>query len=201
MTALRDMRAAAPLLAFASLLLLPGAAMRAGVLSFDYRFEALLTVSLFILAFSAYAGFTRAELGLASPFVRRHWLGGVALTAALAAAIAIEANFVVANRAAPNLIVFAPFYVLVSSPLQEIVCRAIPKLIADKLQMSGANYVLFSAAVFSLMHVAYGDSLLLLNTFFAGLAWGAAYLITRNVWPLAFSHAAIGLYAFSLGVA
>ena len=67
--------------------------------------------------------------------------------------------------------------------------------------MSGPHYVLFSSVVFSLMHNGYGDPVLLVNTFFAGLAWATAYLITRNIWPLIFSHAAVGTLAFALGVA
>jgi membrane protease YdiL (CAAX protease family) len=91
--------------------------------------------------------------------------------------------------------------VLVSSPCQEVVCRSIPKLLADRLQMSGRNYVLFSSAVFSLMHAAYGDPVLLANTFLAGIAWSTAYLFTRNVWPLTASHAAVGSFAFWIGLA
>jgi membrane protease YdiL (CAAX protease family) len=200
MTALRDMRSAAPM-GFALLLLLPSAAIGGGVLSFDYRFEALLLVFLTVIGLCAIAGFTAAELGLTTPVHRRHWAGAALITAVLLAFVVLEADVLDAHRPAPNWMLFAPFYVLVSCPLQEVVCRAIPKLIADRLDMSGVNYVLFSSGVFSLMHAAYGDTLLLANTFFAGLAWSAAYLVTRNIWPLALSHAAVGLYAFSLGVA
>lgn len=200
MTFVRDMRRVAPL-GFASLLLLPSAAMSFGLLSFDYRFEALLLISLLLIGMCVAEGVTKAELGLSAPLVRRHWLGASSLTACLIALVAIEADILAMRRPTPEWAVFVPFYVLISSPLQEVVCRAIPKLIADRLQMSNAKYVLFSASVFSLMHAAYGDSLLLANTFFAGLVWGVAYLVTRNIWPLAFSHAAVGLYAFALGVA
>jgi len=70
-----------------------------------------------------------------------------------------------------------------------------------RLRMSGPNYVLFSSAIFSLMHFAYGDGVLLMNSFFAGLVWATAYLFTRNIWPLVASHAAVGTFAFWLGVA
>ena len=90
---------------------------------------------------------------------------------------------------------------LVSSPCQELVCRAIPKLMTDRLQISGLAYVLYSSTMFSLIHVAYGDPMLLINTFLLGLVWGTAYLKMRNIWPLILSHAAIGTLAFSLGLA
>ena len=115
--------------------------------------------------------------------------------------VLLESRYVAAQPHPAEWIGFAPFYVLLSSPCQEVVCRSIPKLITDRLQMSGRNYVLYSSVVFSLMHNAYGDPVLLANTFFAGLAWATAYLFTRNIWPLIFSHAAIGTLAFSLGVA
>ncbi len=58
------MRPIAAAFAFSLLLLLPGLALRSGLLSFDLRFEALLTVSLVCIGGSVVAGFTRAELGL-----------------------------------------------------------------------------------------------------------------------------------------
>lgn len=202
MTNLRRIRLVAPLWGFAALLLLPGAAMRGGLMSFDYRFEALLAVSALTIGVCALAGFTRAELGLSSPWIARHWLNAGAITLLLAAGVAFEADLIVgAAREEPKWIAFAPFYVLVSSPCQEVVCRSIPKLITDRMEMSGRNYVLFSATVFSLMHSGYGEPVLLANTFFAGLAWGAAYLFTRNIWPIVASHAVVGMLAFSLGVA
>jgi membrane protease YdiL (CAAX protease family) len=200
MTNLRHFRATAPLLGFSFLLLAPGVAIRCGLLSFDFRFEALLIVSSFCIAACVLGGYSFSELGLSKPSPR-HWLGGAALTALLAIFVVIEAEFLVRPHQPSNWIGFAPFYVLVSSPCQEVVCRSIPKLITDRLQLSGRNYILFSSAIFSLMHNAYGDPVLLLNTFFAGVAWASAYLLTRNVWPLIASHAAVGTLAFSLGVA
>jgi membrane protease YdiL (CAAX protease family) len=201
MTVLRRPRDIAPLFGFALLLLLPGAAIRGGLLPFEFRFEALFGVSFLCIALCAVAGFSLAELGLARPLALRHWAGCGALTLALAASVFLESRYLALAHKPPDWISFAPFYVLVSSPCQEVVCRSIPKLIADKMQMSGGHYVLYSSVVFSLMHNAYGDPMLLANTFFAGLAWATAYLITRNIWPLICSHAAVGTLAFFLGVA
>ncbi len=198
MTRLHDIL---PLLGFALLLLTPGVAIRSGLIPFDLRFEALLIVSLLCIGLCVYAGYSAAELGLRAPWVARHWLGCGLVTIAIGAAIYLEAQLFPTGREQPDWLKFAPFYVLVSSPCQELVCRSIPKLITDKLRMSGGKYMVFSAATFSLMHVAYGDGLLLANTFFVGLVWAAAYQVTRNVWPVAASHAAVGTFAFWLGVA
>lgn len=196
-----NLRSLAPLLAFLLLLLAPSLAIRSGALSFNFRFEALLVVSMLCVAACVLGGFSLAELGLGAPRVARHWLICGALTALLLAGVVIEAQFLSLSNPPPNWIAFAPFYALVSSPCQEIVCRSVPKLITDRLQMSERQYVLFSSAVFSLMHCAYSDPILLANTFLAGLAWSMAYLFTRNVWPLAASHAAVGSFAFWIGVA
>lgn len=201
MTNSHRLRDIAPLVGFALLLLTPGVAIRCGLIPFDLRFEALLIVSALCIGLVVAAGYDSVELGLRAPWVARHWAVCGLLTLGVGAAIYLEAQFFPAGREQPDWVKFAPFYVLVSSPLQELVCRAIPKLITDKLELSGTKYILFSAATFSVMHLAYGDAMLLGNTFFVGLAWAAAYQATRNVWPVAASHAAVGTFAFWLGVA
>jgi uncharacterized protein len=200
MTLARDIQPRHAALAFSLLLLLPGFMVRSGLMSFDHRFVALLAVSALCIGAVAWLGFTRAELGLGAPAAARHWAGGVALTLVLVTLVGLE-TFFVASHPQPEWLAFAPFYVLVSSPCQEIVCRSIPLLLAQRLRMTGRGYVLFSAGIFSLMHWAYGDPLLLANTFFAGIVWAGAYLITRNIWPIVASHAAVGTFAFWVGVA
>jgi uncharacterized protein len=201
MTILRQIRHRGALLGFALVLVAPGAAMRCGLLSFDWRFAAMLVVSCFCIALCLFAGYSFAELGCGVPRVGRHWLFCGAVTALLAAPMALEAHYLAPSHPQPDWVVFAPFYALVSSPCQEVVCRAIPKLLTDRLRLSGGNYILFSSTVFALAHSGYGDPLLLMNTFFAGLAWATAYLLTRNIWPVAASHAAVGTFAFWLGAA
>jgi hypothetical protein len=201
MTILRHWRSIAPLSGFALLLTLPGVAIQGGWLAFDYRIHALLLVSALCIALCLWAGFSFTELGLGRPSVRQHWFACVAFTAAIAAIMVLQTHLFSFDHQPPAWLSFAPFYVLVSSPCQEIVCRSIPKLMTDRLQTSGWAYVLYSAAVFSMIHIAYGDAALLLNTFLLGIVWGIAYLRMRNIWPLILSHAAIGTLAFSLGLA
>ena len=201
MTILRHPRSVAPLVVYALLLLAPGAAIRQGLLPFEFRFEALILVSVACFILCSMAGCSRADLGLGAPPPLRRWLGCGVATAGLAAAIFLEARIVGASSAPPEWARFAPFYLLVSAPCQEILCRAVPKLMAERLSMSTLGYVLFSSAIFSLMHSGYGEPLLLVNAFVAGLAWATAYVFTRNVWPLVASHGAVGLFAFWLGAA
>ncbi|ABD87914.1 CPBP family intramembrane glutamic endopeptidase [Rhodopseudomonas palustris] len=201
MTFLRQWRALAPLAGFAALISIPGLAIHWGALSFEYRLHALLAVSALCIALCFYSGFSFAELGLSRPILMSHWIGCGAVTIGLAAIMVIEAQIFSFTRQPPNWLSFAPFYILVSSPCQEVVCRAIPKLMTDKLQTSNWTYVLYSSAMFSLIHLAYGDAMLLLNTFLVGVIWGFAYLKMRNIWPLILSHAAVGTLAFSLGIA
>ena len=201
MTLSRRFRTFAPLLGFSLLLLFPGAAVSAGLLPFDMRFAAIIIVAALCVACSLFSGYSPSELGLGVPWARRQWLVCLALTAALALPVVLEVRFLglAPERSLP--LGFLAFYVLVSSPCQEIVCRSTAKLVADRVPLSGRSYVVFSATVFSLMHCVYGDPVLLANTFVAGLAWGAGYLLIGNVWPLAASHAAIGALAITLGAA
>jgi membrane protease YdiL (CAAX protease family) len=201
MTGLRRHAPIGLLAGFTLLLISPGVLIRAGMLSFDLRFHALLAIAGLCLLACALAGFSLSELGLERPSLSRHGIACGAFTALLAGCVYFEASAFAFAHQHPHWVKFAPFYIAVSSPLQEVVCRAIPKLITDRLRMSGRNYILYSAAVFSLMHYGYGDPVLLANTFFAGLVWASAYLLTRNIWPSIISHATVGTLAFALGVA
>jgi membrane protease YdiL (CAAX protease family) len=194
-------RLIAPLPGFAALLLLPGLAIHYGLLSFDYRIHALLLVSVLCIALCLWSGFSFTELGLGRPSELRPWLLCGVITAGIAAIMLAQTHFMTFEQKPPVWLSFAPFYVLVSSPCQEVVCRSIPKLLTDRLQAKPWTYVIYSSAVFSLIHLAYGDSVLMLNTFLVGIVWGFAYLRMRNIWPVILSHAAIGTLAFSLGLA
>lgn len=183
------------------MLLLPGLAIHWGLLPFEYRIHALLLVSMLCIALCRLAGFSFTELGLSKPSVASHWLLCAVITAGIAAIMVAQTHLFTFDHKPPVWLSFAPFYVLVSSPCQEVVCRSIPKLMTDRLQVSPWTYVIYSSAVFSLIHIAYGDSILLINTFLVGIVWGFAYLRMRNIWPVILSHAAIGVLAFSLGLA
>ena len=200
-TWLGQWRAIAPLPGFAALLLTPGLAIHCGVLPFAYRIHALLAVSGLCIALCLWAGVSLNELGLGKPSFRAHGIGCATLTLGLAAIVVLESHLFGFTHERPVWLSFTPFYVLVSSPCQEVVCRSIPKLMTDRLRSSGWTYVLYSSAMFSLIHIAYGDAALLLNTFMVGIVWGIAYLRMLNLWPLIVSHAVIGTLAFSLGIA
>ncbi len=201
MTVLRRPPPLAALSLYTLLLLAPAAAMSAGLLPFAWRFHALVVVSSFCIAQCVVAGYSLADLGLAEHGDRRQWLVAFGLSLLLMTLVFLETKHFALARPAPDWRLFAPFYVFVSSPCQEIVCRAFPRVIAHQLRASGLFYVLFSSAAFSLMHAAYGDPFLIINTFFAGLAWSTAYLLTGNLWPIIASHAAVGAFAFWIGAA
>jgi hypothetical protein len=139
------LRSLAPLIGFVLLLLAPSLAIAGGALSFQIRFEALLVVSVLCIAACVLGGYSFAELGLGAPRGGRAWLICGALTCLLLAGIVIEAQFLTHSNPEPNWIAFAPFYLLVSSPCQEIVCRSIPKLISDRPHMRGHNNLQYSS--------------------------------------------------------
>lgn len=201
MTVLRRPGPHLALFGYTLLLLAPSFAIGLGLLPLDLRFHLLLAVSAFCIVPALVAGCSFADLGLASRGDRHQWALGLITTGVLASIIVAEAGLHPSSHPAPDWLRFVPFYALVSSPLQEIVCRAIPKLIAARLGASATSYVLFSSLVFSLMHFAYGDTILLINSFFGGVAWSAVYLLTGNIWPVVVSHTTVGLFAFWLGLA
>jgi membrane protease YdiL (CAAX protease family) len=190
-----------PLAGLTALLAGPGLAIQFGVLPFEYRMLALLLVSAICVGLCLWAGFSLAELGFGRPHRWQHWLGAFAITTAISAVMLLQARLFSFEAKPPAWLSFAPFYVLVSSPCQEVVCRSIPKLITDRLSRGGWAYVLYSAALFSLIHLCYGDPALLLNTFLLGVVWGFVYWRTLNIWPLIASHAAVGSLAFAIGLA
>ncbi|WP_295854731.1 CPBP family intramembrane glutamic endopeptidase [Tardiphaga sp.] len=201
MTFSRQWRSLVPLAAFTVLLLTPGLAIHFGLMPFAYRTYALVAVSGLCIVLCVLSGLSLADLGLGRPSFREHWLGCAVLTLGLAAIMVLQTRLFTFDAEPPVWLSFAPFYVLVSSPCQEVICRSIPKLMTDRLQARGWVYVLYSSAVFSLIHIAYGDTALMLNTFAVGIVWGIAYLRMLNIWPMILSHAAIGTLAFSLGLA
>jgi membrane protease YdiL (CAAX protease family) len=201
MTFSRQWRSLVPLAAFTVLLLTPGLAIHFGLMPFAYRTYALVAVSGLCIVLCVLSGLSLADLGLGRPSFREHWLGCAVLTLGLAAIMVLQTRLFTFDAEPPVWLSFAPFYVLVSSPCQEVICRSIPKLMTDRLQARGWVYVLYSSAVFSLIHIAYGDTALMLNTFAVGIVWGIAYLRMLNIWPMILSHATIGTLAFSLGLA
>ena len=201
MTFSRQWRSLVPLAAFTVLLLTPGLAIHFGLMPFAYRTYALVAVSGLCIVLCVLSGLSLADLGLGRPSFREHWLGCAVLTLGLAAIMVLQTRLFTFDAEPPVWLSFAPFYVLVSSPCQEVICRSIPKLMTDRLQARGWVYVLYSSAVFSLIHIAYGDTALMLNTFAVGIVWSIAYLRMLNIWPMILSHAAIGTLAFSLGLA
>ncbi len=201
MTVLRRPGPHAALLGYTLLLLTPSLATGVGWLPLSLRFHFLIGVSAFCIVPCLLMGWSFADFGLASRGDRRQWALGLVTTGLLISFVFAEMQFYPSSHPAPDWLRFAPFYVLVSSPLQEIVCRVIPKSIADRLGASATSYVVFSSLLFALMHFAYGDKVLLINTFFGGVAWSAAYVLTGNIWPVMASHAAVGLFAFWLGLA
>lgn len=201
MTVLRRPPPLAALSVYMLLLLAPPAAMSAGLLPFALRFHALVVVSSYCIAHCVVAGYSLADLGLAEHGGRRQWFPALALSVLLMTLVFLETKHFALAHPGPDWRLFAPFYVFVSSPCQEIVCRAFPRVIARQLGASGLVYVLFSSAAFSLMHAGYGDPFLLVNTFLAGLAWSTAYVLTGNLWPIIASHAAVGAFAFWIGAA
>ncbi|MBC7580065.1 MAG: CPBP family intramembrane metalloprotease, partial [Tardiphaga sp.] len=121
MTFSRQWRSLVPLAAFTVLLLTPGLAIHFGLMPFAYRTYALVAVSGLCIVLCVLSGLSLADLGLGRPSFREHWLGCAVLTLGLAAIMVLQTRLFSFDAEPPVWLSFAPFYVLVSSPSQEVV--------------------------------------------------------------------------------
>src|SRR5262249_20391197 len=71
---------------------------------------------------------------------------------------------------------------------EEVVTRAYLVTRLEGLLKSRAAAVLLAAAAFASYH-AYQRTDGLVDTFLLGVAWGAAFLFLRRLWPFVFAHA------------
>ena len=79
---------------------------------------------------------------------------------------------------------------------EEIICRAIPWLIFQRLLSSPKPaYVIVTSVIFALIHWETGIANVVAS-FSVGLVFSIAYLKLRNIWPLVIAHAVIDLIAF-----
>jgi uncharacterized protein len=96
---------------------------------------------------------------------------------------------------------FVPFYVLVSCPAQEFVCRGF--LFAEMQRRGiagGGPQIAISAISYAFLHVIFKDWLAFLAPLCIGVAWGAIYRRFPNLWGVILSHAVLGLISLRVGL-
>ncbi len=182
------------LLYIAPVLLISG-----GLVAPHWRFHVLMSVTIAASVLSYVNQDSLDVLGVKFPAMR-HVLIWTVLP--LAAGLALTAGFSLTGRISlvqhPGFFVF---FVFVSAPAQEFLYRSFLFRQMDGFGGFGpSSKIVFSAALFSFMHLVYGSGLTLILTFLIGAVWAAVFHYTRNLAVVAVSHAAVGAVAIFLGV-
>jgi membrane protease YdiL (CAAX protease family) len=90
-------------------------------------------------------------------------------------------------------LLWLPFYVIISVPVQEFVFRGV---IQTSLYRFGKNpAVITTSLVYAAVH--FYDPLLVILTLAAGLAWGYAFYKKPNLLGPIISHAVLGVFLFA----
>ena len=185
------------------LFFLPAALIAAGFIPFTFRLPLLLLSFCFTVLYSVYRGFTLGELGIRADNLGKSLMVNIVLTLLFSALLGLLFYFeLIPGPFYPALTVFFPFYLLLSSPMQEFLFRG---FVFAEMRAAGVRsawmLVLFSAFSFSFIHIIYGDWLTLALTFGIGLLWAGIYYWIPNLAGVSLFHGVVGLLAVLAGVA
>ena len=185
------------------LFFLPAALIAAGFIPFTFRLPLLLLSFCLTVLYSVYRGFTFGELGIRADNLGKSLMVNIVLTLLFSALLGLLFYFeLIPGPFYPALTVFFPFYLLLSSPMQEFLFRG---FVFAEMRAAGVRsawmLVLFSAFSFSFIHIIYGDWLTLALTFGIGLLWAGIYYWIPNLAGVSLFHGVVGLLAVMAGVA
>ena len=185
------------------LFFLPAALIAAGFIPFTFRLPLLLLSFCLTVLYSVYRGFTLGELGIRADNLGKSLMVNIVLTLLFSALLGLLFYFeLIPGPFYPALTVFFPFYLLLSSPMQEFLFRG---FVFAEMRAAGVRsawmLVLFSAFSFSFIHIIYGDWLTLALTFGIGLLWAGIYYWIPNLAGVSLFHGVVGLLAVMAGVA
>lgn len=185
------------------LFFLPAALIAAGFIPFTFRLPLLFLSFCLTVLYSVYRGFTLGELGIRADNLGKSLMVNIVLTLLFSALLGLLFYFeLIPGPFYPALTVFFPFYLLLSSPMQEFLFRG---FVFAEMRAAGVRsawmLVLFSAFSFSFIHIIYGDWLTLALTFGIGLLWAGIYYWIPNLAGVSLFHGVVGLLAVMAGVA
>ncbi|NEX11759.1 MAG: hypothetical protein C1942_03520 [Prosthecochloris sp.] len=185
------------------LFFLPASLVAAGYIPFWFRIPLLLFSFCLTVLYSYYRGFTLRDLGIRRDNLAASLRVNSVVTLCFSVLMGLLFYFeLIPGPYFPAMGVFLPFYLLVSSPLQEFLFRG---FLFAEMRASGVRsgflLVVFSALLFSFIHIVYGDWLTLVLTFLIGFVWGGIYYRIPNIAGLSVFHAIAGMLALLAGVA
>jgi uncharacterized protein len=204
-----DQAAVAPqasLLSFAGLLLvalyLPPALIAVGLIPFAYRYVVLVAMAAALAVLARQQGIPARELGLRTD----NLMPALTVNAVLSIVVgsALLAVWWLGLMRQPRAIdwwLFAPFYVLVSCPAQEFLCRGFLFAQMRRHGITGAGaQIAVSAVTYAFLHIVHRDWLAALAPLAIGIVWAAIYRRHPNLWGVVVSHAILGLISIAIGL-
>jgi uncharacterized protein len=196
----------ASLFRFASLLLiafyLPPLLIAVGLIPFAYRYVVLVAMAAALAILAVQQGIPARDLGLRTDNLKP----ALAVNARLSLVVgsALVAVYWFGLMRYPRAIDwwwFVPFYVLVSCPAQEFLCRGFLFAEMKRRGITGAApQIAVSAVSYAFLHIVYKDWLALLAPLAIGMVWGAIYRRYPNLWGVVGSHAVLGLISIAIGL-
>jgi hypothetical protein len=181
---------------------LPPLLIAFGLIPFAYRHVVLVAVAAALAVLALQRGMPTHALGLHTDNLKPALVVNAALALALGPALLAAWWLGLARQ--PRAIDwwwFAPFYVLVSCPAQELACRGFLFAEMNRRGITGAGaQIAISAVSYAFLHIVYKDWLAFLAPLVIGVVWGAIYRRWPNLWGVVGSHAILGLISIMIGL-
>jgi membrane protease YdiL (CAAX protease family) len=172
------------------------------IIPFDFRFQTLVVMTIAMIGYAVIRKFTLKDLGFRADTLRGSltWTGCLLVVVMAALGILYAAN-VLGEPTMLSGTGFYLFYVFVSGPSQEFLCRSTIFAEMKRAKITGPLLqVSISATTYCFLHIFYGDLLTLSVTLLMGTIWGVIYYKYPNFWGVAFSHAVLGAVSIKLGL-
>ncbi len=173
-----------------------------GIISFKYRFHALVCVLTGLFFYCLLRRFSLHELGFRKDNLTTSMRWNLLFS--LIGAVGLYATHK-AGLLRPRHATYLPYayaaYFFILGPVQEIVFRGILFAEMKRIRILDKRWILLTSSLsFCFLHIIYRHPPLLIIAFISGLAWSAIFTKWPNIWSIALSHSLLGALAMSLGV-
>jgi uncharacterized protein len=168
---------------------------------FAWRFYVLIFVAVVIAMIARIYKFSAVDLGFTNIQLRSAYTS-IALPTLIIATLMIIYYYQYGARLNNSAYswLFYLFFVGLSVPIQEFLFRGFLFALLAQVQVPIWGRILFSAVLYSFIHIIYQDILASACTFFLGLVWGYCYARIKNLYSIISSHSFLGFIAILLGL-
>jgi hypothetical protein len=174
----------------------------ADLIAYEYRFVVLISGFAAILAIEMFRRVSWRELGFRKDTLVASIVVNIILIVIVGLIIVLVKQIGIIGGSADNLLQpFYLFYIVISSPIQEVLFRSIIFAEFRRSAISNSTVkVLLSAIIFTLPHLIYLDETTLFVAAIMGVVWGWIYNRYPNIFGVSLSHAAIGSLGMIFGI-